>query len=241
MSTENSSSQVVPILFRAFTTLVTVLISVGVAAEMGDSTQGKIWSAVLIAFVIALVEGLLYWAPKHSALIRRLLDPRSAVIGIWIQDVQHVSHPGWSSSEPPTLRFGVFWVEYEPSQGYEVAGFAYHANGEERSRWWSDGPAWFTADGQSMTYRWQGTVMKGIDPNDPTIRTGIATINIRNNIGKVEHVGMNLSMIINVQRVDDKWLREMGLEQFVGKPLKEHSVRNRFALSFAATLPEAAQ
>jgi uncharacterized membrane protein YvlD (DUF360 family) len=55
---------VVPILLRAFSTVVTVVIAVGVSAALGETAPGKIWAAVLIAAVIALVEWLLIWAPR---------------------------------------------------------------------------------------------------------------------------------------------------------------------------------
>ncbi len=71
----------VSILFRAFSTVVTVAIAVVVSTTVGDGAEARLLGAIVIAAIIATVETFLVWAPKHSATFRRLLDPRSNLIG----------------------------------------------------------------------------------------------------------------------------------------------------------------
>jgi len=224
----------VPILFRAFSTIVTVVIAVVVSAVVGDSPLGKVWAAVLIAFVIALAEWLINWAPKHSALARKLLDNRASMVGMWVQNVDRVLHG------QEGIRFSIFWVYYKKPEGYAVAGYAYNPEGKKYAAWWSVGSPEFGEDGRSMTYRWGGTVMEGGRADDDAERTGIASISIDKE-GKVEHVGMNLSLCVNIQRVTVEWLSEIGLGQYQPDDLREQEIRDAAACAYARGLPPPAR
>jgi hypothetical protein len=232
-----------PIYFRALSTVVTVVIAVIVSATLGDTGWGKIWAAVLIAVVIAGVEWLLIWAPGHFALARQLLDPRADLIGVWIQVVNPVRQSGISGGSEGTNQFAIFWVDYRSPDSYVVTGFAYTPMGVEYSEFWSEGTPEFGKDGRSMIYRWAGTIMDAsIGDADPD-RTGIASFDLNRGTGRVEHVGMKLDMRFRLRRVNAEWLKDIGLNQFAPTDLKDPEKRDRFARAYARTLvraPEAA-
>ena len=163
----------VPIAVRAFSTVVTVLVGVVVSTTTDDSPRSKIVAALVIAAVIAFVEWLLIWAPRHSALARRLLDPRSVMVGTWFQDVARVFHREGDPAGHDENRFAIFWVSYALPEGYRVTGFAYDPTGKEFARWNSIGVPEFTADGHSMSYRFSGTLTHDADASgaDPERRT----------------------------------------------------------------------
>lgn len=227
--------QTIVIFFRAFSTLVTVAIAVTVAAVWGDSPGGKILAAVLIAAVIGIVEWLLIWTPKHSAAARRVLDPRSVVAGVWMQDVVAVFPP--RPVDEDRNRFAIFWVDYQLPDGYRVSGFAYDQKGLEYARWRSEGSPEFTKDGRSMTYRFSGTITEQSAQADDHERLGFANIDLRAGTGRVDHVAMKVSLRFDVWRVTPRWLQEVGLGQFSPDGLKEATARTQFAAAYARTLP----
>jgi hypothetical protein len=226
---------VVPILFRAFSTVVTVVVAVGVAAALGETAAGKIWAAVLIAAVIALVEWLLVWAPGHSAVARRLLDPRSTWVGVWLQDVRKVLEAAPGSDGASANRFAVFWVEFGDGD-YAVHGFAFDPTGVEHSRWRSEGVPEFAQDGHSMTYRWKGTKMLGGSPGEDMNRTGICRFDLRAGTGRVQHVGMRVDLILDFFPVTQDQLDDMGL-RLGPEDLKTNRGRGEFARRYAQGLP----
>ena len=220
----------VPILFRAFSTVATVIIAVAVSATIGESATGKVWAAILIAAVIAAVEWLLIWTPKHSAVARKLLDPRAKMVGIWVQNVDRVFH-GQEDN-----RFSIFWLDHQDSGDYDINGFAYNPEGVEHARWWSDGIPEFGKDGRSMTYRWKGTVMENGGNDDSPDRTGVASMT-DGGTGRVEHVGMNLDLEVSFERVTTKWLEGIGLGQYKPDDLKKKGIRDTVASAYARSLP----
>jgi len=220
----------VPILFRAFSTIVTVVIAVVVSATVGDSSLGKVSAAFFIAAVIALVEWLLIWTPKHSALARKLLDRRANMIGVWLQKVSKVL------SGPADNRFSIFWVDSD-SGNYKVSGIAYDSRGEEYASWHSVGNPDFSPDGRSMTYRWEGTIEESESKDDPD-RTGFAAFNIDGQTSRVVHVGLRLSLVVKFQPVTKEWLREKGFDQHQPNELKTNQeLRDRVARSYASSVP----
>jgi hypothetical protein len=225
---------VVPILFRAFSTIVTVVIAVGVSASLGETAAGKIWAAVLIAAVIALVEWLLIWAPRHSAVARRLLDPRSALVGVWLQDVRRVLEAAPGPDGASLNRFAIFWVEYGDGE-YDVSGFAFDPTGVEHSRWWSEGVPEFAKDGRSMTYRWNGTTMMGGTHGQDMDRTGICRLDLRAGTGRIQHVGMRVDLIFDFFQVTQHLLDDMSL-RLGPADLKTFEGREVFAREYARKL-----
>jgi hypothetical protein len=225
----------VPILFRAFSTVITVAVAVVVAATLGNSSSGKIWAAIIIAIVIAATEWLLIWTPKHFAVARKLLDPRANMVGVWLQDVRRVLHQGNASGRRGN-RFAIFWVDHD-SGDYGVTGFAYTPTGTEHSRWTSvAGSLEFAQDGYSMTYRWKGTITDESDDNDPE-RVGFSYVDLHSLTGRVDHVGMNLSLVFDVQQITPEWLIEIGLNQYRPNDLKNGKIRDEVAIRYANSLP----
>lgn len=221
-----SRIDMVPILFRAFSTIVTVVIAVAVSATVGDSSSGKVWAAVLIAGVIALVEWLLIWAPKHSVIARRLLDRRSDMIGVWLQEVDNVIHGKTGN------RFSIFWITSD-SDIYKVNGFAYDSTGAEEAAWHSVGSPDFAPNFRSMTYRWEGTVLDRESKNDPG-RTGVAGFNLDDQTSRVEHVGMRLNLAVRFKPLTTEWLKEKGFDHYQPDDLKSNpTLRDRVALAYA--------
>jgi hypothetical protein len=155
-----------------------VLIAVVASAEFGNTPAGKVSAAVLIAVTIALVEWLLIWTPKHFAAARRILDPRSKLVGEWLQDVRRVLHHRAEGTEPGENRFGVFWVEFQPPDDYCVRGFSYDVTGIEHSRGPLKELRSFAKDGDSMTYRWKGTIIGNFVGDDDPDRMGIGNLDL---------------------------------------------------------------
>jgi hypothetical protein len=228
-----------PSFSRAFSTVVTVVIAVGVSAALGETAPGKIWAAVLIAAVIALVEWLLIWAPRHSAVARRLLDPRSALVGVWLQEVRRVLEATPGPDGASSNRFAVFWVDYGDGD-YAVRGFAFDPTGVEHSRWWSEGAPEFAKDGRSMTYRWNGTTMKGGSHGEDMDRTGICRLDLRAGTGRVQHVGMRVDIVFDFFQVTQHQLDDMGL-RLGPEDLKTIKDRERFAREYARRVPPSVQ
>lgn len=231
----------VQIIFRAFSTVVTAMIAVLVFATVGETPSGKLWTAVITASVIALVEWLIIWTPKHFAVARKLLDPRASMIGMWLQIVDEVlprKEGGRAAHGPEDIRFSIFWVDYSnPDGGYGVHGFAYDREGNEQARWHSVGIPEFAPDGSSMTYRWEGDIMGNTESADDPARTGIATINVREGkTGKIEHVGMGLNLVVSYKQVAQDLLNQIGFGQYRPDSLKDMDIRNKVASAYAETL-----
>jgi hypothetical protein len=221
----------VDILRRAFLTVTTVVISIIVSANLGDSAAGKIWTAVFIALFVALVEWFVIWAPEHVAFARRLLDPRASLLGVWLQVVKSTGIP---LGEEPN-RFAVFWVHHGP-HGYEVKGFAFDGHGQQVARWWSEGSPDFAPDGKAMTYQWKGEVIGVPEVANDVDRTGVTRIRLENHTGRVDHVGLKRILFFDFDRISPDTLAQLGLEDVAPEGLKVASTRDRFAVAYAKRL-----
>jgi len=220
----------VQIIFRAFSTVVTVVIAVAVSATLGNSSVGKVLAAILIATVIAVVEWLLVWTPKHFPGARKLLDRRASMIGVWLQKVDRVI------SGREGNRFSIFWIEYQDHHGYVLKGFAYNPRGIEHARWWSVGSPEFTDDARSMSYRWEGTDMEYDGSDDDLARAGFASIKLDEETGMVEHVGMRMTLLVSYQRITSEWLNQHELSQYQPNDLKIKEKRDAIAIVYAKSL-----
>ena len=149
----------VGVAIRAFSTVIAVVIAVTVASVFGDTAAGKVWAAALIAAVIGAIEWFQIWAPKHSAVVRRLLDPRFVHVGVWLQRVTTTTRDGVRRAlvDEPNW-FAIYWIDCDQGT-YGISGFAYDIKGKEVARWRSKGSPEFTSDGQSMTYRFEGEII----------------------------------------------------------------------------------
>jgi hypothetical protein len=227
------------IVFRALNAVFAVAVAIMVSTRLGESTVGKLVTVATTAGVVALSEWLMIWAPKHSAAARRLLDPRSILTGIWIQEVVHV----YGTEGAPTMRpnrFAVFSIDYRtPTDTYAVEGTAYDEHGNEHARWQSEDIVHFAKDGRSMTYLWGGTISNPtLGPFDPR-RTGFARLMLSSDDGgrgHVEHVALNVNLDFNMQRVTRAWLAERRLGRFKPNALHNPGVRDKFATDYAKSL-----
>jgi hypothetical protein len=228
------------VILRGLTTVLAVAVGVAVSASsLGDSGGGKVVAAVIIAALVALLEWLIIWAPKHSVRARRLLDPRSLMIGVWCQDV---FREGGGGLPDHTNRFAVYTVGYNASDGYRIEGRAYGADGTEHARWWSEGTVNFSQSGREMTYVFKGEVT---DPkfgeNSEHSRTGLTKISLPpdsadSGTGHVEHVADNVSLDFDMFRVTSAWLRDRGLDRYSPEQLRDLGIRNKFAVDLSRTL-----
>ena len=218
----------VPILFRAVTTVLSAVVGVAVVQSFGETPAAKVAGAVLFAGLVAAMEWAMAWAPRHSARARHLLDPRSVMSGSWWQRVVHAE--GDDPVQAANM-FGLYVVEYRPSEGYVVNGTAYDRDGTPVARWGSIDATTFSRDGTSMFYMFDGTVL-----NDPTPRrSGITNIRLNSPVagtGRVEHVSLNRSFDFDCHRTTEEWLREHGVslrERDLGDPERRDQVARRLA------------
>lgn len=218
----------VPILFRAVTTVLSAVVGVVVVQSFGETPAAKVAGAVLFAGLVAAMEWAMAWAPKHSARARQLLDPRSVMAGSWWQRVVHAE--GDDPVQAANM-FGLYVVEYRPDEGYVVNGTAYDGAGTPVARWSSVDATTFSRDGSSMFYMFDGTVL-----NDPTPRrSGITNIRLNSAVagtGRVEHVSLNRSYDFDCHRTTDAWLAEhrAGMSE---ADLADPEMRDELALRLA--------
>ena len=229
------------IVFRAFVTVLTVTVGLVAASLWGETGRGKLLTAVVIAAVVALVEWLMIWAPRHWAAARRLLDRRSVMIGVWVQEVYRI---GGTSSEPGGNRLAVYTVDYDPADGYGVRGRAFDADGREVARYWSVGTAGFSHDGREMTYVFEG-LATGHErrPEQPMERSGLVKLTLATDdsgTGRVEHVAENRSLDFDVFRVTPQWLAQHDLDQFNPAALRDIGQQRAFARAYAERLRSSA-
>jgi len=233
------SNDMLAILVRAFSTVIAVVVAVAVTANLGDSGGGKVLSAVIIAAVIAALEWLMVWTPKHSARARHLLDPRSVMAGVWVQNVVRVRGKDGLVEGPN--RFAIYSIDYTDSDGYSVSGRAYDERGAEYARYWSVGAAMFTRSGREMTYVFQGTITerRSLTEYDRD-QTGLTKLSLASDdnsgTGRVEHVAEDRSIDFDFFRVTSEWLTERGLGQYKPSRLRDVGIRNQFAIEFSRTL-----
>jgi hypothetical protein len=227
---------------RAANAIFAVVVAVVVSMRFGQSNLGKLVTVLITAAVVAVCEGLVVWAPKHSSRARRLLDPRSIFAGVWIQDVVHVH--GYEDAPTAKNRFAVFSLAYRQStDDYAVEGTAYDEDGKEHARWQSVETAHFTKDGRSITYLWEGTITdRTLGPGDPR-RTGFARLLLSSDDGgrgRVEHIALDGILEFNVRRVTPRLLAEYDLAHFKPSELRDPGLRDKFGAAFASRLKQLA-
>jgi hypothetical protein len=226
------------IVFRAANAVFAVVVAVVVSSWYGESIIGKLLTVLITAGVVALIETLTIWLPRHSARGRQLLDPRSRFTGVWLQEgVKQYGSEGVNIEIPN--RFAIFTVGYgKETDNYEVDGAAYTAGGDEHARWESTDVAHFAKDGRAMTYEWTGTITNtDLDPKDPR-RTGFCRLKLLDDDsgrGRVDHVAVNVVLLFNLSRVTTKWLEARNLLQFKLEHLKSPDQRNRLAKALVAS------
>jgi len=173
--------------------------------DAGELVGGAAAGLVILAFEIALTQG-----PKHSAWLRRWLDPRSAFEGVWFQDV----FEGHARNA-----IGMFSVDYEPeADSFRVRGYAYSSDGRRWAKWHST--HLFIDKGRlQATYRWEGELYDA-RPTPETEKSGLTDLELRwppvfalpmTGEGRVWHVGEATRLKFQLRRVTKRLLEELGM------------------------------
>jgi hypothetical protein len=173
----------------------------------GDTSRivgGAAAGLVVLAIELALTQG-----PRHSAWLRRWLDPRAAFEGLWLQDVFAGQHGN---------RVGLFLFDYQPEDdSYAVHGHAYAADGQRFATWHSQ--HMFIDKARLMaTYLWEGELLVGDTPEQE--KAGLTDLDLERppsfslpltGEGQVRHVGEGTRVKFQLQRVTPQLLKELQL------------------------------
>lgn len=170
----------------------------------GDAAGGALAGLVMLAVELALTQG-----PKHSAWLRRWLDPRAAFEGIWLQE-------GIGGTDSA---LSIFSMDYDTeSDSYTLDGRAYSKDGTPWARWKST-HVFIDKRLLQVTYRWEGDVV-GQVPIAESDKSGLAVMSLRKppvlslpmtGDGRVLHVGEARRIQFHLRRVTRKLLAELGL------------------------------
>ena len=170
----------------------------------GDAAGGALAGLVMLSVELALTQG-----PRHSAWLRRWLDPRAAFEGVWLQEV-----PAGTDNA-----LGVFAMDYDADNDtYTLAGHAYSIDGTPWARWNS---THMFIDKRQLraTYRWEGDVL-GPVPAAESDKSGLTVLDLRKppplsmpmtGDGEVLHVGEAHRIKFRLRRVTKARLAELGL------------------------------
>ena len=172
--------------------------------DAGDALGGAVAGLVMLAVELALTQG-----PRHSAWLRRWLDPRAAFEGVWLQDVA-----GGTENA-----LGIFSMDYLPeTDSYELTGHAYSRTGERWAKWKAT-HMFIDRHALQATYRWEGDVLAPV-PASESDKSGLTTLTLRrppalslpmSGDGEVFHVGEARRIKFRLRRVTRQLLRDAGL------------------------------
>lgn len=220
--------------YRTLITGATAAVSVWVFATWGESTETQYLTIVLIIAVTLVAEYLQRWATVNVGWVRHVADPRSRMIGPWIQIVTE----DYGENKPPHNVFSIFFVEF--TDEYHVSGKAYNELGMASAEWWSAREPSIGADGRSMSYVWTGTrrFEQGDSADDAPAshkRDGLTELRVLPNgrgSGLVQNVHELRSFAFDVHRIDRSFLRRENLnDQFTVKSVIDN--RDEFAETYA--------
>ena len=200
----------------------------------GDAIGGALAGLVMLAVEFALTQG-----PRHSAWLRRWLDPRAAFEGVWLQEVI-----GGGENA-----LGVFSMDYEQdSDAYTLSGHAYSPDGKRWARW---NATHLFIDKRQLraTYRWEGDVL-GPVPASESDKSGLTVLDLRkppplslpmSGDGQVLHVGEERRIKFRLRRVTPSLLAELGLP-FTVRDLRldAHDEESRLAAADLKARPASA-
>ena len=172
--------------------------------DAGKEIGGALAGLVMLAVELALSQG-----PKHSAWLRRWLDPRAAFEGVWLQE-------NLSGTDSP---LSIFSMDYDgESDSYTLEGNAYSLDGRLGARWKST-HVFIDKRQLRTTYRWTGDVI-GPAPGSESDKSGLAEMTLRKppalslprtGDGQVVHVGEANRKQFRLRRVTTPLLAELGL------------------------------
>ena len=172
--------------------------------DAGDAIGGALAGLVMLLVELALTQG-----PKHSAWLRRWLDPRAAFEGVWLQEVIR----GTDNA------LGIFSMDYDgESDAYTLAGHAYALDATRSARW--NATHMFIDKRQlRATYRWEGDMLLP-GPAAASDKSGLTVLDLRkpptfslpmSGDGTVLHVGEEHRIKFELRRVTTALIAELGL------------------------------
>jgi len=172
--------------------------------KAGDAVGGALAGLVMLAVELALTQG-----PRHSAWLRRWLDPRAAFEGLWLQE-------GIGGTDNA---LSIFSMDYDDeSDSYTLAGRAYSIDGSLWARWKST-HVFIDKRLLRATYRWEGDVVGRASAADSE-KSGLTGMSLRTppplslpmtGEGQVLHVGEARRIQFHLRRVTSQLLSELGL------------------------------
>ena len=177
--------------------------------KISGSDAGKEIGGALAGLVMLAVELALSQGPKHSAWLRRWLDPRAAFEGVWLQETIGETDSALS----------IFSVDYDAgSDAYSLDGNAYSLDG---TRWalWKSSHVFIDTRQLRTTYRWTGDIIAPV-PSSESDKSGLAEMTLRKppafslpmtGDGAVVHVGEANKKKFRLRRVTPALLAELGL------------------------------
>jgi len=230
---------------RALTTVFTVVVSVAVAAILGDSAGGKILAALIIAAVIVAVELLRNWATRRSRTARRLLRPPGSLYeGVWIQKVRAKGGSDVLSADEANS-FSVIAIDFQDN-GFHLNGRAYDSAGTEVAVFESDGNITVDDPRQKSVYVWDGRLTAPELYNTPeSNRRGITEMTLRSSNsgdGQVHHLGKGILMDFDITRVTTAYANTLNLKISNESQLYDVDVQQDLAHKYASvTIPHPAQ
>lgn len=185
-----------------------------IAGRDAGNELGGVVAGLLVLFVeLALTQG-----PKHSARLRRWLEPRSVFEGVWLQDVFEGVWLQDAVEGPRGNAVGVFSLDYVRGHDeFSVRGSAYSAEGL-RSATWHSTHMFIDAGSLKATYSWSGERLG--QPTPAADKSGITELVLRRppvfslpvtGDGRVSHVGEETRMKFQMRRVTARYLIELGL------------------------------
>ena len=201
-------------IFRVLNILLGPMLALYFRARFASSTfagrpADEAIGSGLAALVMLAVELALTQGPRHSAWLRRWLDPRAAFEGLWLQEVI-----GGGENA-----LGVFAMDYEAdSDAYTLAGRAYSRDGTRWARW-SATHLFIDKRQLRVTYRFEGDLL-GPLPAAQSDKSGLTVMTLRRppalalpmaGDGEVLHVGEEKRLKFQLHRVTPALLAGLGL------------------------------
>ena len=198
----------------------------GAGKDASDAFGGAAAGLLMLAVELVLTQG-----PKHSAWLRRWLDPRAAFEGVWLEEVlRHTDNA-----------LGVFVMSYAAeSDAFMLRGHAYSATGELWARWKS---LHMFIDTQRLraTYLFEGDVVGKLsdavfDKSGQTVlelRKPPAFALAMSGDGETLHLGETERDTFRLHRVTQSLLDELALS-FTLRDLRidAHDEESRLAAAF---------
>jgi hypothetical protein len=184
-------------------------------------------SLLVLAVELGLTQG-----PRHSAWLRRWLEPRAAFEGVWLQEVE--KGPGGND-------LGIFSVDYErDDDSFAVHGHSYSDNGRQWAKWCST-PRMFVSVGHlKATYHWTGELLA--PPTPETDKSGLTELDLpkppvfslpMTGEGRVLHLGEATRVQFRLRRVTKRLLEGLDLS-FTLRELRsdEHDEESQLVAAF---------